>query len=165
MRVNGNSGIVTERWHCICCGVSGFSENTSVAVNSHCFPADASAGMIASTIHKTLTPLICTPSADLERLMTAGMDIVRRKEMVFPGDFAGVFSRRPTNFSINNFLNLPVYEVDFGVGTTEAVIPHDLPDPADKGEVEIYFTGILARSIKSLPPENRRLEGLKSLLK
>lgn len=150
-----------------------FCGNASyVAVNSNRFPADASAGMIASSIHKTLTPLISTPSADLEWMMAVGMDIIRRKVMVFPGDFAGMFSRRPTNFYINNFLNLPVYEVDFGVGTAETVIPHDLPDPVlfwpappEKGGAEIYFTGMLARSIKSLPSDSRWLERFNNKLK
>ncbi len=78
-----------------------------------------------------------------------------------PVDIAGINAKKPTMAYINNFSKLPIYDLDFGSGKPEFVIPHDLLDqvviwPAhpDKGRVEVYFSGIPARMIDKLKKED-----------
>jgi len=62
---------------------------------------------------------------------------------------------------------LPVYDLDFGSGKPQFVIPHDLLDqvliwPAhpDKGGVDVYFSGIPARVIQKLKIDRSFLQDL-----
>jgi len=72
-----------------------------------------------------------------------------------PFKLPDMHAKKPTVAYINNFSKLPIYDLDFGSGKPQFVIPHNLYDqvviwPAypEKGGVEVYFSGIPARIIK-----------------
>lgn len=68
-------------------------------------------------------------------------------------------SRRPTTIVTNNFVRYPLYEVDFGTGKPELVVPHHCgdqvliwPSPPNiaKGGIDLYFQGPTAVAIEKL---------------
>jgi hypothetical protein len=144
-----------------------FTGNASATIPTSPFPGDASVNDVARTIHDTLAPMLKVPSRALEEAMRMSLNVMPHKLPIFPFDITGMYSRRPTVFYINNFSKLPIYDIDFGAGKPTTAIPHNLTDPIliwpahpSKGGVEIYFSGILARTIKRLEEDDPWLKKL-----
>ncbi len=131
-----------------------FVGNAAVVVPTPPFPAGARIAEIARVIQRTLEPIQEIPSPTLSNLFSLNMSAMEHKAPVAPFDFIAANSRRPTVFYTNSFSGMPVYDVDFGSGRPLAVIPHNLTDqvliwPAAPavGGVDVYFTGVPARTI------------------
>lgn len=144
-----------------------FAGNAAFSVLTPGIRADANTGEIAHAIHHSLSPVLTSGSAELHRLVSLAIDLVFRRIYFIPFDINKMHAKKPSTFYMNNFSKLPIYDVDFGTGKPVAVIPHNLPDPIliwpappSKGGVEVYFTGVIARTIHKLPAQNSWLEQL-----
>jgi hypothetical protein len=145
-----------------------FTGNASTIIPTAPFPGNASVDDIAQIIHNTITPMLEIPSEELKKAILLALTVFPHRVPVFPFDMTKMYSKRPTVFQINNFSKLPIYDVDFGSGKPVSVIPHNLSDPIliwpahpSKGGVEVYFSGILARTIGKLREGDSWLQEMK----
>jgi hypothetical protein len=140
---------------------AAFVGNAAFPIVAEGFTAGSSLNELAELIHQKLAPFLEPDSKVLEREIALQLDLIRHRKLMSPFDFFTMHSRRPTTAYINNFSKLPIYDVDFGDEATPVkpvrVIPHDLPDPfliwpapPEVGGVEVYLTGVAARSAMSL---------------
>ncbi len=149
---------------------SAFVGNASVVVPTRSFSAGASIAEIARVIQQTLEPIQETPSEGLRKLVSLNVNAMEHRVAVIPFDFTAVNSRRPTVFYTNNFSGMHIYDVDFGSGRPASVIPHNLTDqvliwPAGPvgGGVDVYFTGVPARTIHRLKEGSAWLQEMAQL--
>jgi hypothetical protein len=147
---------------------STFVGNASTFVTTPSFLANISVKEITKIIHQTLEPIRQTPSQEIKKIMMLSLNLMHHKLLVFPFDFTELHSKKPTVIHVNNFLNLPIYEIDFGLGKPLVVIPHDLGDQVliwpthpNKGGLEIYFAGVPARLIRKLSQEDSWIQEMK----
>ena len=138
-----------------------FCGNASITVGTRMFEAGSSISEIAKIIFETISPVLKNPSEKLELLNTINLNIMAKKLPFIPFDVVSMNSKKPSVFYTNNFSKLPIYEADFGTGCPYKVIPHDLPDPIviwpankDKNGIELYFSGVFAKKIKSLKSDD-----------
>ncbi|NSW77186.1 MAG: hypothetical protein HPY68_10545, partial [Candidatus Atribacteria bacterium] len=108
---------------------TAFVGNASVVVSTPPFPGDASVENVAGIISRTLSPVLKTPSRELEKAVVLTLNALWYRLPVVPFDIAGMYSRKPTVFQVNNLSRFPIYEVDFGSGKPVLAIPPDLPNP------------------------------------
>ena len=139
---------------------SNFVGNASSLVTTPPFSVETSIEEIAGIIHHTLQPLRET-SPELRKIVSLNIQAMNLQLPIFPFDVTGTLSRKPTVFYMNNFSKLPIYDIDFGLGKPISAIPHNLMDqvltwPAHpaKGGVEVYFSGVPARRIRTLNKED-----------
>ena len=140
-----------------------FAGNASFVIPSAGFAAGAGLGEVARRIHESLAPIVETPSRELLRQVSIGIEMMQHGALRLPYDVVRVHAPRPTVTYVNNFSRLPIYEVDFGDEGRPVrpvlAIPHDLPDPVliwpappETGGVEVFFTGRAARALRRLDP-------------
>jgi len=147
---------------------AGFVGNASTTAATPSFKSVSSITGIAAIIDQILDPLRQKPSPELEELLSINFNAMKHRLSYFPFNVPGIHAKKPTVAYINNFSKLPIYDLDFGSGKPEFVIPHDLLDqvliwPAHpgKGGVEVYFSGIPARMISRLSKGDSWLASLK----
>jgi hypothetical protein len=147
---------------------ANFTGNASTIIPTAPFPGNTSVDDIARIIHNTLAPMVRIPSQELKKAALLALTVLPHRVPVFPFDMTEMYSRRPTVFQVNNFSKLPIYDIDFGSGKPVTVIPHNLSDPIliwpahpSRGGLEIYFSGILARTIGKLKEEDPWLQEMK----
>jgi hypothetical protein len=135
-----------------------FAGNASITVATPVIRADADIGEIARIIHHTLAPLLKPDSGELLHMVSLFIDMINHRIPIINFDVSEMHTRKPHVIYINNFSKFPLYDVDFGTGKPSAVIPHNLGDPVliwpahpSRGGVEVYFSGIAAHGIHSLP--------------
>jgi len=145
----------------------GFVGNASTIVVTPPFKAGKSMADIAVIIDQALVPVRQEPSSKLQELLSINLNAMKHKLPYAPFDVPGMHVKKPRVAYINNFSKLPVYDLDFGSGKPQFVIPHDLLDqvliwPAhpDKGGVDVYFSGIPARVIQKLKIDRSFLQDL-----
>ena len=131
-----------------------FVGNASTNVVTPHFKAGISIADLAVIIDQTLEPIRQESSPKLQELLSVSLNAMKHKLPYAPFDVPGMHAKKPRVAYINNFSKLPIYELDFGTGYPQFVIPHDLMDqvviwPAhpDKGGVEVYFSGIPSQMI------------------
>lgn len=145
-----------------------FVGNASTMARTRAFTAGTSIEDIAGIIHESLIPMLETPSEKTGEFIKLSMSAIAAKLPLAPFDIIRMYAKSPAIFHINNFSKLPVYDVDFGSGRPLSVIPHNLSDqiliwPAtEKGGVEVYFSGPLAKKLKALKPTDPWLQEMKS---
>jgi Transferase family len=124
-------------------------------------PANAAASEIAAKLHACLKPLLGRPSPELEALAALTQEVAEHAMLLSPVQLSRMLMRKPTLFYTNSFSKLPVYDLDFGSESHPIlpvrVVPHNLgdpillwPAPPDKGGIELYFSGSLARAVGRL---------------
>ena len=133
---------------------AAYAGNASALIATPPFPGDASVEEIARVIRGALEPMLRTPSPELRRNVVVAMTMFPLGLPAGHVEIAGMYSRRPTVFQVNNFSKMPVYGVDFGAGGPARAVPHDLADPVliwpahpSQGGVEVYFGGAFAHGI------------------
>jgi len=146
---------------------STFVGNASTTIATPALKAGASISDIAAVIDQTLEPVRQKPSLKLQELLAINYNAMKHKLPYAPFDLSKMHAKKPTVAYINNFSKLPIYELDFGTGKPQFVIPHNLYDqvviwPArpGKGGVEVYFSGIPARIIQKQAIDRSFLEDL-----
>jgi len=149
---------------------SSFAGNASTPVVTPVFKAGASMADIAAIIDQTLKPVRQQPSSKLQDLIEVNINAMKHKLPYAPFDLPGMHAKKTTVVYINNFSKLPIYDLDFGSGKPQFVIPHNLYDqvviwPAhpEKGGVEVYFSGIPARIIQKQETDKNFFENLYKL--
>ena len=107
---------------------STFVGNASTTIATSAFKAGASISDIAAIIDQTLEPVRQKPSAKLQELLVINYNAMKHKLPYAPFDISEMHAKKPTVAYINNFSKLPIYELDFGTGKPQFVIPHNLYD-------------------------------------
>ncbi len=107
---------------------STFVGNASTTITTTAFKAGASMAEIAVMIDQTLDPVSQKPSARLQELFAINLNVMKHRLPYAPFDVPAMHAKRPTVAYINNFSKLPIYDLDFGSGKPQFVIPHDLSD-------------------------------------
>jgi hypothetical protein len=142
-----------------------FAGNAASLVATAPIPAGAPAAEIASHINRRLEPLLAKPSPEFARIASLTEDVADHRLPYSAIPVSRMHGTRPTLVSTNSFSKFPIYDLDFGPDGRPArpirTIPHNIgdgilvwPAPPSVGGIEIYFTGVLARAVAQLEPDD-----------
>ncbi|MDD9947007.1 MAG: acyltransferase [Myxococcales bacterium] len=136
----------------VACLPARFVGNGSGSVLFPIGASGASAQEIASAVTAGLASARQRPSSALTKAFGLALEIAYHRLRYANFNFADLYKRKPTLYYVNSFARFPVYDADFGSGRPCLVVPHNIGDPVfiwpappDKGGLEVYFSGALAR--------------------
>ncbi len=107
---------------------------------------------VAQATHRALAPMLVRPSPATTRQVLLARELMDHGVILMHFDISAMHSAKPTVCYVNNFVRMPIYDLDFGLPGAPVrpvlAIPHDLPDPVllwpgppGRGGVELYLTG------------------------
>ncbi|HBK31097.1 MAG TPA: hypothetical protein DDZ96_01755 [Porphyromonadaceae bacterium] len=142
---------------------AAFFGNASMTVPTRPYKRTATLSEIAQIVYDLLQKIIHQSPQELAGFLMNNPDNLGTRLPDMPIDTDSFSLKRPLVFYNHNFSTLPIYSVDFGKGRPVLSLPHNLQNhqiliwPVSLSEndgVEVYFSGLLARQIKKLNPND-----------